>query len=129
MWDDFEFYIGITYGYELDQVKQFYYLLESLYENSKDFKVTWKLKPKIDRRLHKNRPLALAIGRWLDEQGTEIRLDKYTDFTAVSASGKYFFLCNFKNGEQLSMLTSMILPDDYIIPEKVLQWMKEYREQ
>jgi len=31
-----------------------------LYENSKDFKVTWACKEKIDRRLHKNRPLALA---------------------------------------------------------------------
>jgi len=96
-----------------------------LYENSKDFKVTWKLKEKINRKLHENRTLALAIGRWLLEGGEGIHLG-FGFLWAVQGTNKSLFFVTsgpFKNQKECT------LPDDYIIPDQVLQWMKEYQEQ
>jgi len=102
-------------------------LFKTLYENSKDFKVSFKLKEKINRKLHENRPLAMAVGRWLYEAGygNGIKIDETTFLARCSTTGKYFRF------EALDDYVSNIctLPDDYIIPDQVLQWMKEYQEQ
>jgi len=83
--------------------------------------VEYKLKEKINRKLHENRPLALAIGRGLLE-GIIISDSIFFNLGAVKINnvGKLVF----HNGDYWD--DYFTLPDDYIIPEQVLQWMKEY---
>jgi len=104
--------------------KSEYSVIKALHENSKDFKVSFKLKEKINRKLHENRPLALAIGRGLLE-GIIISDIIFFNLGAVKINnvGKLVF----HNGDYWD--DYFTLPDDYIIPEQVLQWMKEYQEQ
>jgi len=100
-------------------------IAKRFYENSKDFKVTWKLKEKINRKLHENRALALAIGYWLVNHDW-IKVDQ----------GYLYAVCGlgvskkpFKVWYGEYWADECTLPDDYIIPDQVLQWMKEYQEQ
>jgi len=110
----------IRLGVEITKIpSDLYSYLRKLDEKSKDFKVTWKLKEKIDRRLHKNRPLALSIGRWLTNHSP------IGNLVAVSNG---IFICT-GGPEHFWGYTSATLPDDYIIPDQALQWMKEYQEQ
>jgi len=79
---------------------------------------------KINRKLHENRPLALAIGRGLLE-GLIISDSIFIRLGAVKVNNVGKLL--FHNVDYWK--EECTLPDDYIIPEKVLQWMKEYQEQ
>jgi len=102
--------------------KSEYSVIKALHENSKDFKVSFKLKEKINRNLHENRPLALAIGRLIDEKGAPIKVlhdGETKNLYIVSVTGN-----RFKVGGSTEL--DCTIPDDYIIPEQVLQWMKEY---
>jgi len=102
-----------------------------LHENSKDFKVTWKLKEKINRKLHENRALAMAIGRGLFEGKVKPILvdtvmgNKNTFLLGIEDIKSSAAPFHTKSGYHCSVS----LPDDYIIPDKVLQWMKEYQKQ
>jgi len=108
--------------------KSEYSIIKALHENSKDFKVTWKLKEKIDRRLHENRPLALAIGKWQVENNRGIPIIEKTK--GISEIFAVYNGRNFCTGAcSTEWIIEATLPDDYIIPDQVLQWMKEYKEQ
>jgi len=89
------------------------------YENG--VPVTWKLKPKIDRRLHKNRPLALAIGSALLLGIINPVPCQFDSIAAIGSHNGMLFYCG-SDGER----REVTIPDDYIIPDQVLQWMKEY---
>jgi len=109
-----------------------YSYLRKLDEMSKDFKVTWACKEKIDRRLHKNRPLSLAIGRWLlscSSNSCLININEDVILTGISKSTDGDFIFIIRNCGSTSWRFEITLPDDYIIPDQVLQWMKEYQEQ
>jgi len=96
------------------------------YENG--VPVTWNLKEKINRKLHENIPLALAIGRLMVETAIVIKCDYgYLNAVAVFKNGKTSFI--FSTNGTLDRTEICTLPDDYIIPDQVLQWMKEYQEQ
>jgi len=101
-------------------------VFKTLHENSKDFKVTWKLKEKINRKLHENRPLALAIGRWLDEEDETIKIQDERYLVMISTTCTKFI--TNKDGWGKRTYNECTIPDNYIIPDQVLQWMKEYQE-
>jgi len=86
---------------------------------------------KIDRRLHENRPLALAIGKMLDESRTAcIDVADGTFLQYVSSTGEYFMVYSGAGTNvELYDVSACTLPDDYTIPDQVLQWMKEYQKQ
>jgi len=125
--------IGLSgkHSFNGDDAERRYSNIKLIHENSKDFKVTWKLKEKINRKLHENRPLALAIGKVLDESRTAcIDLADGTFLQYVSSTGEYFMVYSGAGTNvELYDVSACTLPDDYIIPEQVLQWMKEYQEQ
>jgi len=108
--------------------ESFYNLAKLFNENSNEFKVSFKLKEKINRKLHENRPLALAIGKVLDESRTAcIDLSDGTFIQYVSSTGEYFMVYSGSGTNvELYDVSACTLPDDYIIPDQVLQWMKEY---
>jgi hypothetical protein len=108
--------------------------IKLLHENSKDFTVTWRTKSKINRKLHENKPLAMAMGRWIVETGaffyTSNGHSKVMD-CVISISYKE------NEDEEKQMMfyspqsywkTECTIPVNYEIPEQVIQWMKEYEE-
>jgi len=74
--------------------------------------------------LHVNRPLALAIGRCLLE-GIIISDSIFFNLGTVKVNNVGELV--FHNGDYWD--AHFTLPDDYIIPDQALQWMKEYQEQ
>jgi len=82
-----------------------YEFSKKAYENG--VPVTWKLKEKINRKLHENRALALAIGRWLTN---------HAPIGSLVAVSNGIFICT-GGPEHFWGYTSATLPDYYIIPE------------
>lgn len=148
--------------------------MKNLYENSKDFKVTWKLKEKqpefkvgnvfetydghfvtikyitkdiryvtkehpqgpfskkalkpINRKLHENKPLAMAIGRWLVETGNYVPVSETNTYWLQAVGYSLNNHLQFRYGKNIWEFIAT-LPYDYEIPEQVLQWMKEYKKE
>ncbi|PNX48615.1 MAG: hypothetical protein BV456_09615 [Thermoplasmata archaeon M8B2D] len=122
-----EFYGDFKDMSAIDQYK----VAKKMYEYGLD--VECKLKPKINRKLHENRPLALAIGRWLVEgnsiTGVQVNEEYFLQGVMAFDRRVYCILNNGYGEYSASSLTEVSIDDDFIIPEQVLQWMKEYQQE
>lgn len=104
---------------ELKRGEEFYNLMKMAHDQGIDVK--WKFE--INRNLHENIALGLAIGRLLLEDNS-VYPDDIGQLEAVTW---------FEDADELCFITEydsserhFTLPDSYEIPEKVLKWAEEY---
>ena len=101
---------------------EIYDIFKKAYENGVDVK--WKLETYgIDRRLHVNRPLAIAVGKWLVENGS-VQLVSEDDLFAVNAVGRGnpFYINGFDGFDR--WISEATIAPDFKFPEELLELYK-----
>jgi len=101
-----------------------------------------KKKHTINRNLHENKPLAMAIGRWLVEEEYNCNIviregnSNIAQTTLFAVIGSQFMM-HYKvnkvvDGNERAydyqVNQHCTLPDNYKIPKQVMKWYKKYEE-